>query len=146
MTLDVAFHHGMADKLGYACRLLRKVWRSGAHAVVTGAPPDLDQLDRRLWELEDDFIPHVRAGRQPVPAHLADTSLWLVDEPQQAPASCQVLINLGQPGAEPPALPGQVSRVIELVSTDPADRQSGRQRWKHYLALGCTPQNIEVNG
>lgn len=142
MTLDVAFHHGMADKLGYACRLLRKVWRSGARAAVIGQPRELDQLDRRLWELEDDFIPHVRAGSQPLPAHLRDTPLWLVDEPAQAPDFCHVLINLG---SEPRQWPAQLSRVIELVSADPADRQRGRMRWKQYVAQGCTPQNIEVN-
>lgn len=136
----------MADKLGYACRLLRKVWRSGARAVVTGSPRELDQLDRRLWELEDDFVPHVRAGQQPVPAHLHDTPLWLADEPQQAPASCQVLVSLGWSAGAPLDVPAQVRRVIELVSADPGDRQSGRQRWKHYLAQGCTPQNIEVQG
>ncbi|HET6787048.1 MAG TPA: DNA polymerase III subunit chi, partial [Aquabacterium sp.] len=32
----VEFHHGMGDKLAYACRLLRKAYRSGSRVVVTG--------------------------------------------------------------------------------------------------------------
>ena len=34
MTVD--FHTGLADKLAYACRLLRKAHRSRARVVVTG--------------------------------------------------------------------------------------------------------------
>ena len=29
----VEFHHGVSDKLAYACRLLRKAYRAGAQVV-----------------------------------------------------------------------------------------------------------------
>ena len=39
---DIAFHTGIADPLDYACRLLRKAYRSGARAAVYGEPGLLD--------------------------------------------------------------------------------------------------------
>ena len=45
---DVAFHTGIADPLDYACRLLRKAYRSGARVAVHGAPATLDRLDQAL--------------------------------------------------------------------------------------------------
>ena len=57
----VAFHFGMADRLAYSCRLLRKASRAGARVVVTGEAATLDQLDRLLWVFDPlEFVPHWR--------------------------------------------------------------------------------------
>jgi len=54
----VEFHHGMTDKLAYACRLLRKAYRSGAGVLVTGDASTLKALDRQLWVFDDqEFLP-----------------------------------------------------------------------------------------
>ena len=143
---EVAFHTGLPDKLGYACRLLRKAWRQGARVMVVGAAQELARLDQALWLFEpEEFVPHLRlrAGA-PVPARLQRTPIWLVDddvEPalSEAMAEAGVLVNLG-PGD--PLQPHRFARVIELVATDPADLLAARERWRGYLAEGLSPSNL----
>lgn len=131
---EVAFHTRIADKLGYACRLLRKAYRQGAGVVVTGAPAELQQLDQALWTFEpQEFVPHrlLRPGER-VDARLQRTPIWLTARAGDAPAA-GVLVNLGP---EPVEDDERFARVIELVSTDPEDTAAGRRRWKRYEAQG----------
>lgn len=139
---EVAFHHGVTDKLGYACRLLRKVYRSGARAAVLGDAAELDQLNRRLWEFDaQEFIPHVRVKAEPAAPRLQGTPLWLVDDLRSAPG-CSIVVNLGH---EVPHLSADVQRLIEIVSLGETDRSSARARWKHYAGLGWPIQQHEVH-
>jgi DNA polymerase-3 subunit chi len=133
----VAFHTGIADKLGYACRLLRKAYRQGARVVVNGSAADLLQLDVQLWIFDtDEFVPHQRLGAQAVPlARHSRTPIWLVEAGAQSPAA-DVLVNLG-PAVATSKMP--YPRVIELVSTDPGDKVAGRRRWQTYRASGIEP-------
>jgi len=136
MTVD--FHTGLADKLAYACRLVRKAWRSGHQVVVTGPSGELARLDQLLWTFEPgEFIPHLRlrAG-EAVPARLARTPVWLAERPADA-ARQDVLVNLG-PGAAQDS--SGFARVIELVGADEADAAAGRQRWRQYRAAGREPR------
>jgi DNA polymerase-3 subunit chi len=131
---EVAFHTGVADKLGYACRLLRKAWRQGARAVVTGDPAALTRLDQLLWTFDPgEFIPHarLRAGQAPDPV-LSPTPIWLAEDAAGAPEA-PVLVNLGPQGA---AGFERFARMIELVSADEAERQAARGRWRQYEAAG----------
>ena len=41
---EVAFHTGIANPLDYACRLLRKAYRSGAKVAVHGEAALIDRL------------------------------------------------------------------------------------------------------
>ena len=139
----VEFHHGVPDKLAYACRLLRKAYRSGAKVLVTGSPAILKNLDRQLWVFDDqEFLPHVLV--QPdkaVPERQHITPVWLSADGAGVPADCSILVNLG------PDMPADVQRyerLFEVVSRDPEDRQQGRQRWKRYEALGLQIQPHEV--
>jgi DNA polymerase-3 subunit chi len=134
---SVAFHTGIDDKLGYACRLLRKAYRQGARVVVNGTAGDLLQLDIRLWTFDpDEFVPHHRLERSAVPlARQARTPIWLVEAGAQPPAA-DVLVNLG-PGVASSAL--NYERVIELVSTAADDKVAGRRRWQAYRAGGIEP-------
>ena len=80
---DLAFHSGVADKLGYTCRLLRKAWRAGNRVWVAGSVDQLARLDAMLWAFEPgEFIPHlrIRAGQAVAPL-LAATPIWLGDTP-----------------------------------------------------------------
>ncbi len=135
----VDFHTGVADKLGYACRLLRKAWRGGNKVVVAGAPELLTRLDVLLWTFEPgEFVPHARLRvGEPISALLARTPIWLADTPTDA-APRDVLVNLG-----PGGVPGfeQFARVIEIVAEPADDVASGRQRWRQYLAAGHKPTN-----
>lgn len=146
---QVDFHTGVADKLAYACRLVRKAWRSGHRVVVTGDAGQLARLDAQLWTFDPgDFVPHVRqrAG-QPVPAHLARTPIWLCDAPAGLPpeagGGASVLVNLG-----PAAVDGLADwpRLVELVGEAPDDVAAGRQRWRQHLAAGRQPVNRSQRG
>ncbi len=132
MTAEVEFHTGVADKLGFACRLLRKAYRRGARVVVTGPGPLLATLDRDLWTFEErDFVPHVRLpGASAVVA--GRTPIWLV-EGEPPTGSPEVLVHLG---GDPPRDLSPFLRVIEILSTGPDDEQAGRQRWRDYKAGG----------
>ena len=128
---EVAFHFNTPDKVGYACRLLRKAVGAGAAVVVTADAALLDELDATLWTFSAvDFVPHCRAAA-PAPV-LAWSPVVLTDSPRVAPHH-QVLVNLGH--AVPEGFE-MFERLIEVVTGDEADRQSARQRWKHYAARG----------
>lgn len=128
---DIAFHFNAPDRIGYACRLLRKATASGAKVVVTGAPETLQQLDLALWDFSPvDFVPHcfLDADTNVVsasPVILADA---VFDTPHR-----QVLVNLGH---EVPAGFDQFERVIEVVCLHEADRMAARGRWRYYADAG----------
>ena len=139
MTGQVDFHTGLADKLPYACRLLRKACRAGRRVVVTGEARQLAVLDQLLWTFDPgEFIPHarLRAGEQPAP-RLLRTPLWLAEQPADAGA-CDVLVNLGPGLLDDAALP---SRTIELVASGADEVAAGRQRWRQHLSAGRKPVN-----
>lgn len=136
---ELDFHTGVDDPLSYACRLLRKGWRSGRSLAVSGQAQALDQLDQLLWTFEPgEFVPHLRLQfGQAAPAHLLGTPIWLVDDALAAPWR-DVLVHLG-PAAAPEAT--KFKRLIEVVGMSPEQTLAGRQRWRHYLALGLKPRN-----
>jgi len=134
---EVAFHTGIADKAGYACRLLRKAWRQGRQVVVTGSAEQLQRLDLLLWTFEQaEFVPHWRLRRQEQPpAAMRRTPIWIADAPDDAPVR-DVLVNLGP---DWPAASAGFARVIEIVGDDADDAAQGRERWRRYRAAGFAP-------
>jgi DNA polymerase III subunit chi len=139
---EVSFHFNVVDRTDYTCRLVRKAARAGAAVVLAGPPPVLAHFDRALWTFDDlEFIPHTKVLAGAVAALCAvDSQVWLVEEPSQA-ASHEVLINLG---TEPPVGFESFEKLIEIVSTDAAERDAARQRWKHYAARGYAIAKHEV--
>ncbi|UUX94818.1 DNA polymerase III subunit chi [Aquabacterium sp. J223] len=145
-TPSVVFHSGVADKLAHAMRLLRRMQVHGLKVVVRGEPPLLARLDQALWtDPPGDFLPHLRwpAGQPaPVPALARRTPVWLVEADGAGPAEA-LLLNLG------PAWAGQAEhspRVVEVVGTEPAERDAGRQRWRRHEAAGRAPQHHRFDG
>lgn len=130
----VEFFSGMAHKLPYVGRLLRKAVDKGARVAVMGDAKTLQALDADLWTAhQGDFIPHVSVLGHDAPApRMHRTPVWLVTDIAQA-QQCSVLVNLG-PDTAP--LDAPVDRLIEIVSQDPADRETGRRRWRAYEAAG----------
>jgi DNA polymerase-3 subunit chi len=129
---EVEFHTGVADPVGFACRLLRKAARQGARVLVTAPEPVLGELDRALWTFEErDFIPHVRVpgARAGIAAR---TPIWLAASARQ-PDAPRLVLNLG---AEAPADLAALDRLIEVVATDADEVDAGRQRWRGYKAAG----------
>ena len=133
---DVAFHTGIANPLDYACRLLRKAYRSGARVAVHADPALLDRLDQALWVSEQlDFTPHVllRAGAAlPSAVVIERTPLWLLMRPEPA-LRCDSGINLGCDELD---LAAAHERLAEVVSLNSDDMAAGRARWKRYESQG----------
>lgn len=128
----VEFHFNAPDKVGYACRLLRKAVGKGARVVVTGEPGLLRELDDALWKFSaTEFVPHCY-GDAAGAAVLDASPVVLMDTARGAPHQ-QVLVNLG---AGVPEGFERYERLIEIVTADEDDRQNGRRRWKHYADRG----------
>lgn len=129
---EVTFHFNAPDKLGHACRLLRKAVASGAKVVVTGDGALLRDLDVALWTFSPlEFVPHGLEGAS-TPAVLAASPVVLTASVRSAPHQ-QVLVNLGT--AVPEGFE-RFERLIEVVTVEDEDRQRARQRWKHYADRG----------
>jgi DNA polymerase-3 subunit chi len=129
---EVAFHFNAPDKLGYACRLLRKAYGAGSQVVVTGHPEMLRELDVNLWTFGAlEFVPHC-LGTSADEKVRGRTPIVLSDAPRSAPHQ-QVLVNLGD---EVPEGFERFERLIEVVTGDGGDRQQARTRWKHYADRG----------
>jgi DNA polymerase-3 subunit chi len=129
---EVAFHFNVPDKLGYACRLLRKATGAGSRVVVTGEPELLRNLDIELWTFSAlEFIPHCHAASAE-PQVLAASPVVLAETARGTPHQ-DVLVNLG--GRVPEGFE-RFERLIELVARDEADRLQARGRWKHYADRG----------
>ena len=139
---EIEFHTGVADKLGFVCRLLRKAVARQARVVVHGDAPDLQRLDQLLWTFDPlAFVPHAVCDAPARDGALVrHTPVWLCREPVQAPHH-DVLVGLG-----PQTAPGfeTFTRVIEVVSAEPQDALAGRSRWKYYVARGYSIRHHEA--
>lgn len=136
---EVTFHFNAPDKLGHACRLLRKAVATGAKVVVTGESALLAELDVALWTFSPlEFVPHcVDSGP---PAVVAASPVVLAGSARSAPHQ-HVLVNLG---ASVPDGFERFERLIEVVSTDEADRLQARRRWKHYADRGYAIERADL--
>ena len=138
---EVAFHTGIANPLDYACRLLRKAYRSGARVAVHGEPAALDRLDQALWTFEPlEFVPHVMLPRDGADARrLAMSPIVLVKGDAAAPVACRVGVTLA---GHPVADVGAFDRLIAIIGLGPEDREAGRQRWREYERAGHAVNHV----
>jgi len=140
---EVQFHFNVPDRLLYACRLLRKALRSGASGVAGCAPTATrTPQDRTMWAIgTQGFNTHLLVREnQPVPQRLQRTPIWLVERAEQG-GRHPVLVHLGD---EPAQGFESFSRLIEIVSTDPEERDAARARWRHYAGRGYELQRFDV--
>jgi DNA polymerase-3 subunit chi len=130
----IAFHTGVADPMAYACRLLRKAYRSGARVTVLAPPTLLGRLDQALWTFDPhEFVPHVRAPAGSV-LHVGAhrTPIWLCSTLVDG-APRQIAVNLGLDSLKELE---SFERIIEIFSRRPEDHEAGRARWRAYKAAG----------
>jgi len=138
---DIAFHTGIANPLDYACRLLRKAYRSGARVAVHGEPVLLDRLDQALWTFEQlEFVPHIVLPRDAADARrVALSPIVLLKGGSAAPAQCRIGVSLaGHPVDEVAAY----DRLIAIGGLDPEQREAGRQRWREYEQAGHAVSHV----
>ncbi|MGI4814115.1 MAG: DNA polymerase III subunit chi [Janthinobacterium lividum] len=125
----VDFHTHIADRLGYACRLVRKAYLADQPVIVFGAPEQLRAFDSLLWTFSPlEFVPHCMSGS----ATVADTPIVLTSDCDSAPHQ-NVLLNLGD--AVPPSF-ARFQRLLELVGDTPDALHSGRDRYRFYRDRG----------
>jgi DNA polymerase-3 subunit chi len=127
----IDFHSNVADKIAYACRLVRKARAAQCNAVIIGSDRgQLAALDEALWTFSDqDFLPHVMADD----ALAAQTPILLATNAMHEFPHYQVLINLA---AETPAQFARFERMLEIVSADAEDKSAGRDRYRFYQQRG----------
>jgi DNA polymerase-3 subunit chi len=136
---EVAFHFNAPDKLGYACRLLRKGYMRGARLLVLVDEEDRPSLDAMLWTLAPGaFIPHATPADA---GHVWARSPIQLATGLPVQSGATVLVNLR--GDVPEGFDAY-ARVIEVVTGDDADRQRARQRWKLYKTNGIEPQRHDL--
>lgn len=134
----VEFRTGVRDKRGYALRWLQMAAQRGARVRVLGSPAELQALSQLLWVADkESFLPHALTlgAAPPAGPGLQRTRLWLGAGPV-AGDEPRLLLNLGP---ELPARTQGYERIIDVVSTDEAEVQAGRERWAGYKRLGLNP-------
>ena len=138
---EIAFHTGIANPLDYACRLLRKAYRSGARVAVHGEAALLDRLDQALWTFEPlEFVPHIVLPRDALDAaRLAQSPILLLKGDSVAPPTCRVGVTLA--GHAVPDV-GVFDRLIAIVGLEPAHREAGRLRWREYERAGHAVSHV----
>lgn len=136
---EVAFHFNAPDKLGYACRLLRKAYLRGARVVALVEERDRVALDAALWTMAGgEFIPH---SGPTDPVHVQARSPIHIASEVPASNGATVLVNLR---VDLPAGYERFARVIEVVTGEENDRAHARERWKSYKAQGIEPQRHDL--
>ncbi|MBV8667159.1 MAG: DNA polymerase III subunit chi [Burkholderiaceae bacterium] len=127
----IDFHSNVPDKIGYACRLVRKARAADCRVVLySDDRAQLAALDQALWAFSElDFLPHVMA--EDILA--TQTPILLTSNDQVALPHHQILINLS---SVTPNHFAQFERMIEVVSSDAADAVAGRERYRFYQQRG----------
>lgn len=126
----ITFYFNAPDKLDVARKLAAKAIQGGQRALVyTPDPAQAQVADQVFWTAQQlSFLPHVRCGHPLA----AETPVLIGDDPD-ALGQADVLINLA---SEPPAFFGRFDRLLEIVTTDPADRDRARERFRYFKERG----------
>lgn len=134
---------GGQSRQQFACSLTARAWKAGHRICLLAADrARAAELDDLLWAFRDiSFIPHALVDNPE-----ADEAPVLIgwDDPDSicnnAP-DVNVLINLADdmpPGAR------KFDRIAEIVGGDAAERQSARQRYRHYRDQGHDLHNHTI--
>lgn len=128
---QIDFRSNVADKISYACGLVRKARAADCKVVLFAEDKSLLQtLDEILWTFaEQEFLPHVMANDP----NAALTPVLLTDDDSVALPHRQILINLS---SRTPAHFAQFERLFEIVSTGAEEVAAGRERYRYYQQRG----------
>lgn len=136
----IEFLHGAPDRVQSAAQWLQQAW--GRRQAVLVYVPDAEtatRLDRVLWTQPAlSFLPHCNAA-SPL---AAETPILLTDQ-LDAPPHDGCLLNLSN---ELPPSFARFERLVEIVSTDDADRLPARERFKFYRDRGYATESRDISG
>ncbi|MEP7069506.1 MAG: DNA polymerase III subunit chi [Usitatibacter sp.] len=136
----IDFYRYAEDKQRLACRLAAKAYAKPAKLVVYSPDPKvLSDFDRALWTFQaTGFVPHCYAD-SPL---AGETPIVLAPSGDALPHH-DVLLNLAD---EWPPFFASFERVLEIVSTDEADKERARARWSFYKKRGYELQVNDIEG
>lgn len=136
----ISFLHGAGDRVQAAAHWLQQAWSERRRVLVY--VPDAERaarLDRMLWTQPAlSFVPHCRAD-----AELASETPILLAERLDEPAHEDCLVNLSN---ELPPSFSRFEHMVEIVSTDDADRLPARERFKFYRDRGYAIESRDISG
>lgn len=143
MRVDFAFN--APDRIAQAVDTTVKQVSRGVHLLVYCPERQrAEQYDQLLWHTDGtNFIAHdwlTTTALPNLPVYLLDEEGWSMAPP--ALFESRWLLNLHD---ECPPLPTGSSRILEIVSTDPAERQLARLRWRYYEQAGHTLHAHEIS-
>ncbi len=131
----INFAFGATERISQACQTTLKQYLAGQKMVVYSSDISrLRQFDQKLWAVDEAaFVPHVwaddpMASQTPIVLITKDLAqalegmspeTWLLNLDDACPPTC-----------------GPLQRVLEIVSDEPEDKESARQRWRSYQAAG----------
>jgi DNA polymerase-3 subunit chi len=127
-------------RLKLACRLAEKAYLAQQRVLVWAQnAEELASLDELLWTFTDrSFVPHEHYED---PQQWRETAVLLACPPQPAMAS-DVLLNLASVVPEAAA---QATRILEIIDSEPARLQAGRERFRLYRDRGLSPQTHRLS-
>lgn len=135
---QIDFYTHVGNKLNVACRLAAKAHAQGLQVAVMCPDAAVAQgFDRMLWTVAPlAFVPHCSASHPlaaRTPVVIDHEGLFNAQPPNPQLPHDQVLLNLRE---EWPPVFSRFQRLIEIVSTDDADRAGARARFKFYRDRG----------
>ncbi|MEO8748537.1 MAG: DNA polymerase III subunit chi [Rhodanobacter sp.] len=110
------------------CELAKKAFVAQQPTLILARDGDqANALDEMLWAFDEEaFVPHQLAGDED-----DEHTAVLIVPPQVATPDRPLVINLRSTCAT-----GQFERVLEVVATEPAERDGARARWREYQRRG----------
>ena len=129
------------SRLRFACRITEKAIQHSHHVFLnTANEADARKLDELLWTFsQGSFIPHlIVTERLTAPAVEPvligiDTPDVEDDEPGALGENWDLMINLAP---RVPTFFSRYARVAEVIDSDPARKQEGRERYRFYRDRG----------
>ena len=139
----ILFFHSAPDRLSTAAEWLRRARGRRQEVTIYAPHPEVaDRIDRLLWtQPATGFLPHCRAA-----ASLAgETPILIADriDSHDTISGDRCLLNLSD--EVPPGF-SRFGEVVEIVSTQDADRLPARDRFRFYREHGHAPENLDVSG
>ena len=137
---SIDFYFNAEDPLQVACRLAGKAATQKKRLLIYAPEAETAaRIDKMLWTWPAiGFVPHVAAHDR-----LAADTPVLIASGDESPADIDVLLNLS---AQCPPHFERFGRLLELVGTDDAGKQAGRERYKYYRERGYPIANHDLSG
>jgi DNA polymerase III subunit chi len=135
---SIDFYFNASDRIQVACRLAAKALARRQPLLIYAPDADIAaRIDKTLWTWPaTGFVPHCAVSDA-----LAAQTPVLIARDEQAPEHVTVLLNLSE--QEPPHF-ARFERLLEIVGTDPAEREVARKRFREYQSHGYAIANHDL--